>query len=667
MPSLHLLRRRASDLERGSSALLYAAIVCGSDALALCGVVLSPLMWQTNPATRRHLALVTSVLAVVLGPRFLAVDEGLALFQSRWAWIAIAPSFAFRPSMLPLLGLLAFRRRRVRLALALNVVVAGILFIAAQVSSLHRVGLETVGFLAFAAAAVVETVNAWYFWTEPDGQVARAPLVVAMTLACVTLALWVPPVVPRRGAEIRFWWPTAPMPEFGTVEQGYGWSRIGHTGEFPRLLERAGYRVTRRSDFDALHSRLLVLPLPFRPLKAGEVEGIRRYVVEGGRALVIGEHTSLDGVRDSVNPILAGTGLSLNFDTTNALFGDGTLALTGPHVAQNPYLTHNRGASLRLTTLRAVPLLVGSWWHSDYGDPLAPDHAYLSDYRLSPRDRIGRVVLAARVPLGRGEIVVWGDGSPFLNQNLVFNSRYLLDIVNDLAGEVRWRWLAPGLAVALLTLWVASARSEMIGITALVALLAPIVWSREAPMPQPLAVVSDSESNGFDRDAFSEKGVTGLGVWLTRAGYVAWLGDWKGLRTPPRLLFVLNPNRAITDGHVGRLRAIAESGATVVIAGGGDSQTFRAMAEKLQCQVVGAPIGSVSGTQFTTYSAWRLDCTQGTPLLAGDVPVGVVVAAGHGRIVIIADSGFFLSKNLETESQYDLKNQQFLETILFPQ
>jgi hypothetical protein len=657
-------RHRLSNPFEGANVLLYAAIIFDSAVLGLCGLALSPMIWRSRETTNRHVALAISLLLLALSPRFLAFNEFFATLQTQVAMVAVAPTFAFRASLLPLLVLLPTLQGRIVKAVALNASMAAAFVALLQVLALRRIDLETIGFVTFGFVAALEVVNAWSFWKASDKPAGRGLLVVAMVIASIVLVQWSPPSIQRRQSIVRVWWPTAPLPEFGTVDQGYGWSRIGHVGEFPRLLEKAGYTVTRRSDLEGLNARLLVLPVPFRRLKSAEIASVRRYVSDGGRVILIGEHTNLDGVRDDFNQVLAGTGVSLNFDTTNALFGDGTLALTGPHVSRNIYLTHNRGASLAVKSLRAVPLLVGSWWHSDYGEALAPDRAYLSDYRLSPKDRVGNLVLSAAVPFGRGRFVVWGDGSPFLNQNLVFNSRYVLNIVDDLTADMRGRWTAPIGVAILLMLWLISRQIEIIGVTAIVALLAPFVWSHEAPLVQPLGVVSDAENNGFDRNAFSDKGITALGVSLTRAGYTPWLGDWRQLPSPPGVLFVLNPNCRITNSYVGRIRRIAEAGGTVVITGAGDSPTFRALAERFDAHIVGAPIGSLVGGTFTTYSAWRLESTQGVKLMALDIPVGVVQSIGTGRIVLVADPGFLLSKNLETENEYDLMNLQFLRQLI---
>lgn len=644
---------------------MWAGLVTGLEELSASGIALSPLLWCSDRVAIRHLGLVVAFLAHSLASQhFGFVDDVLARVELRFLPTAVALGFLIRPSAIAVLAVAATGRRRMIVGVTANV--AAVLFGIAmvQVLSFRQSDLETTGYALLTLAAATEVFNTWVLWTEQEEIAGPARLQqVALLFASLAIATQSLQRVPI-GSDVDIWWPDNGRPEFASIGEAYGWGNVGHFGELPLLLERSGYRVTRLPDLEGASASVIILPVPVRALRPGEVERLRQKLVDGARVLLIAEHTNLDGVRDSYNAVLAGTGVQLNFDTTNGLFGDGTMALSGPHVRANPYLTHNRGASLSVTSLAPTILLKGSWWHSDFGDALAPERGYLSDYRLSARDRVGNVVLAARAPLGDGEVTVWGDGSPFLNQNTAHSSRYVLDVMRMVGGHPRLAWVAPVGALIFVVLWVFSRRVEIVGLAVLVAAVGPLMPVGHSPLLQPLAIISDRENNGFDRDPFSDRGVTGLAMSARRVGLFPWIGTWNASADRPAVLFIINPQRTITPRYVSDVRRAAEAGTTVILTGGGDSPTFRKLAASFGADPVGEPVGSVQGSQFTTYSAWQLKSMAGMPLMVGDVQVGTAMDVGAGRVVVIADSGFMFSKNLETESRYDVRNLTFIQSLI---
>jgi hypothetical protein len=643
--------------------LLYSSLLTGAGSLAILGAATGPLIWVCAPVRVRHVALLLSLLCFTLLAHGQIVDEWGIAFQGYWLPVTVSPSFLLRPTLLPILFTAAASPHRSQLVAATGAIGLTLLALGSyQVLSIWRVDLETAGFLTCAIVAAIEAWNAYWIW-RPSDLVASFRLVSVTAVAAVaSIAVWVPPSSPRP-SRIAIWWPDPSTPEFKTSVEGKGWANIGHFGELPRLLAAGGHRVSTVRSLRSVDADLLILPPPFRTIRPEEIDGVRDFVISGGRLLLIGEHTNLDSVRDTFGQLLAGSGIGLNFDTTNGLFGDTTMTLQGPHVHANPYITHNRGASIAVFALRPTVLLRGTWWHSDVGDSLAPERSFLSDYRLSRGDRLGNLVLAARTRLGQGEILLWGDGSPFLNQNLPFNGRYLLSTIQDVVGQSTFYWLGPAAAIFLCGLFAVDRSQIVAGLVILIALVAPTRANTEAALPASVAIISDGEQNDFSRDPFSDQGITGLSLSLNRLGYMPWLGDWRQATTAPQLLFIVNPVVASATAS-SRLRALAESGSTVVIAGGGYSDAFQRMVEGFGATVTGPPLGSIVADGFTTYAAWRLDVALGTPLMANETPIGTVIRVGKGRIVLLADSGFFYSKNLETEIVYDAKNQRFLKWLV---
>lgn len=647
---------------------LFFSVAFGSSTLALIGAALAVLLVRTGYGLGPHVALATSFATVrALGGADALVDPALASVAAA-GHVAVHPALVWQPAALALLFLGMFVRRRAfapfMVVAALAVAIVGAL----QWMARGKPELSAVGFLLFWGALAQLAVAGWGLWRERGSTASRTAGLVLITASFCGLLTSDFRLTQGSERRVTIWWPDAPLPEFGSTQDDVGWANIGQYGELPKLLRRAGYQVTTMESLDAVSDPIIVLPVPFRYLNASETAQVRQQVSKGANLLLIGEHSNLDGVQEAFNKILAGTGVALNFDTTNGLFGDGTFSLSGPFADDNPFLTHNRGASLRVSSVRAQVLLRGSWWHSDAGDRLAPEKAFLSDYRLSGGDRVGNLVLAARVPVGQGSVVVWGDSSPFLNQNLVYNSRFELTLFEALAARPAspWPTFVIGLAVMVggLFLWTWLRLHEIPWLLVVFLVLWHPSHAVPASLPHPFAVVSDHENNGFDHDPFSPKGVTGLGVWATRNGYVPWVGDWTTLRDLPDVLFITNPNMAITNAYVNRLKAVMDAGGTVVVSGGGDSRTFCDISSRFGAEVVGPPLGRLKGDGFTTYSAWQLRSDVGDHISAGGVTVGAVQRHGKGRLVLIADDGFFYSTNIETETTYDLDNQQFLRRLV---
>jgi hypothetical protein len=646
-----------------SDALLHAALVTGWPVLAITGAGLSSLLWSPRLVTARHAALLTSVVCATLLPRVQFVDEQVASAIASVTPVAISPTFLLRATTLPLILLCIFSHSRSRY---ISIFGTGALAVVGLVSysilAAVRADLEAAGTMTIGLLAAMEAWNGWRLWQHQEGLATTTPVAFTALAATIAISLWTPPGV-LESRRVGVWWPRSPVPEFRTPADGIGWGNVGHFSELPRLLSSAGYQVSRVTDLKTLDTDILVLPPPFRELEAEEVASVRSFVRLGGRLLLIGEHTNLDGVRDRFGAILADTNMSLNFDTTNGVFGDSTATLFGPHVGENPYFTHNRGASIAISGPRPVSLLVGSWWHSDVGDSLAPERGFLSDYRMTRGDRVGNLTLAARVRYGLGHIVLWGDGSPFLNQNLPLNSRYILSLFRDIGSEAPLPWTGPLAAVLLASLFALTRAPTAAGAVALLSLLLPLRVDAAAVLPPNVAVISDREHNAFSRDPFSDRGVTGLGLALSRMGYIPWIGDWTNTSSQPRLILVINP--AVLSGYaVKNLLAAAQAGSTVVFSGGGEDLAFRRAIEAVGAAVETTPLGRQVGEQFTTYEAWRLHATRGEPLIANGIPIGAIVSIGTGRVIVLADRGFFFSKNLETETHFDDKNQQFLKWML---
>lgn len=480
--------------------------------------------------------------------------------------------------------------------------------------------------------------------------------------------------------------------ESGTSADGYGLSRIGLYGDMDSFLERLGYQTTPIASLETLETlnpTCVYCPTFADSVSATETHALRQYLDQGGNLIAVAEHTNLEGSTDILNPLLSPYGLKVRFDNTNGLWGEG---LTGSQVGKGqlscalrntPCLTHNRGASIRLDRLNATPILVGRFWQSDQGDSLYPDHAFLSDGRLSVGDRLGNVVLMAEARAGKGRVFVSGDSSPFLNQNLAYNTPFLVTLFSfiTMPGEANHSTAIPmmiGAIVAIILVillrTVLRYRDvESVLLVILILLFTGTAFFESCANAEPghspgaaWAVISTAENNAYDRDPFSESATTGLALQLFRSGLLPTLGDWKASGQPPRAIFIINPTIKPGESEIRQLRDRIESGTRVIIAGDGENDAFIELARGFGIDVTDVPVGSASDGGITTFTAWRVRSVpdDAIPLTIGGMTVGGTISLGMGKITFIADGGFLLSRNLEGETAYDEGNCAFVRDLL---
>ncbi|MDI6781313.1 MAG: DUF4350 domain-containing protein [bacterium] len=207
----------------------------------------------------------------------------------------------------------------------------------------------------------------------------------------------------------------------------------GH-GRLLDFLKAYGYRALTSAKpltHDVLKKYdILLLVMSSHAYTRQEINNIKKFVRDGGGLMVIGDHTNVDDVMASLNPVLEGFNVGLKFDIVRVdksikanIFTAHCPMFQGVNPAREVAI--GNGASLSVS-LPAIPILnVGYGAFSDIGDlKTGPDQAYLGNGILDKGEKVGDHIIAASSKYGKGRLIVFGDSSYFQNLALYRNYKF---------------------------------------------------------------------------------------------------------------------------------------------------------------------------------------------------------------------------------------------------
>jgi hypothetical protein len=218
--------------------------------------------------------------------------------------------------------------------------------------------------------------------------------------------------------------------EFDVPQYGrFGAFSQGMFGLLPRGLERLGIasrRIPVEGDVVAEldHCDVLAVINSDRAWSAAELTATREFVARGGRLLVLGDHTDVFGLMEPTNRLLEPFGIAYRFDSAYPLVEGGLgrslrSAFGGPcwHASGGHVPTTGIGGSLALTA-PAFPLVWSDAAFSDWGLRENTQGSFLGNYRLDPTEEVGVQVVVAGSRFGAGRVLVFGDTTAFQNGTL---------------------------------------------------------------------------------------------------------------------------------------------------------------------------------------------------------------------------------------------------------
>lgn len=378
-------------------------------------------------------------------------------------------------------------------------------------------------------------------------------------------------------------------PQFGQFGSFSG----GMFGLLPEELRGRGLEVdvlerdrVREEDLDTCH--LFVLINCGKTWDDAERRVIDTFVRSGRSLLVLGDHTDVFGCMRGLNPLLAPYGMQFRFDsayqpdksfagsvqpaTHYSLQGTG---FEGPGAAI--------GASLELQ-YPAQPLWMARYGHSDAGVRENIPGAFLGNYSVDPGERLGDLPLVAWAPVGAGQVVVFGDTTPFQNGSCShWIGGWMGPFLSDLTLPVAW-WRRPLVRVAILAtaalmllflLRVWPGLAGPLGFASLLVVLsvqAAVRPHQPIPFATPEAPVAVIAHSTVMETGHHEVGGNTIGPaygWLQRSGYLL-RDDRDGPRSAiwerAQVLTIVAPRRPLAEDDAAQMLRNMEAGQRIVVA-----------------------------------------------------------------------------------------------------
>ncbi len=505
----------------------------------------------------------------------------------------------------------------------------------------------------------------------------------------------------KRKGEIIFWDKGADwsVPRYG---KAYGPKSVGMFGMLPHYLEMRGVPArVEKSDLSPLILKKAAAVVVFNPsnsFSGEECRMLQAFVKQGGGLLVAGDHTDVTGLMGPINDLLAPFNIRLNFDTALPISSGWVNSLEKrPHPITRG-LEHDYdagiwvGASLDID-LPARPVIVGKRGWADRGDYGNKKRAYLGDYKRSEKEQLADVVLVAEAEYGNGRVLVFGDTSPFQNAILTHTHPFLDTIFNRLVsgnGAIHFPKVQFGLSIIFIAGTIALIlRTPCILFFVVFILFAHGgVWISQTQVASNVeteissfakaqyepAFIDSSHMERFAPLASSDDGTWGLTVNLMRNGFIPLYLNKLSTETlaASRLFFVIAPTKSFSKKEISILKAYMENGGFVIwTVGWEDMAASKTFLDEFNLSLDAVPLGTTDPEMGKTggsfLEAWPIISKNGT----GDVlarqweyPVIVFQPQGKGGLLLIGDSQFLLSKNMESYKEFKYSNIRFFRHLL---
>lgn len=490
----------------------------------------------------------------------------------------------------------------------------------------------------------------------------------------------------------------------------FGQNSMGRFGLLPHYLKLHGKDAIiwkkQLSEKILKTSKVLVVFNPREKFTTNEKQLIYKFVENGGSLLVAGDHTDVSGVMGPINDLIKPFNITMNFDTALPINFGWTHSLEKRYHPVTALMEEENdasiwvGASLSITPdikASARPVIVGKQGWADKGNYANIKRAYLGDYKRDGGEQLGDVILVADAVYGKGKVIVFGDTSSFQNGVLPVNYEVFI--------ENLFNWLAssedinfPLLQMISIFLLLISAififyyqQSIFILLLYLIALYLPVLincpitttYSNYSFTPVATkykkAVIDISHVERFSVYSPADNSLWGLYLNLMRNNYapVFMKKFSKKFLDNANLLLIVAPTIEFNASELSILKEYMQNGGTIFYTVGWEEMAAsKSFLKEFNLTIDSVPLGSAvvqaGKIKAKFVEAWPVN----SKLLANEkdtvqilakkygYPIIVYQKVGRGGLMLIGDSAFFLSKNIESYNKHNLGNIQYTRLLL---
>ncbi len=482
----------------------------------------------------------------------------------------------------------------------------------------------------------------------------------------------------------------------------YGQNSAGMFGLLPYYLQMRGFKTklhkTELNLNDLKNAAILVIFNPAKFFTGPEKQLIHKFVENGGSLLVAGDHSDVNGIMGPINDIIAPFNIKLNFDTAlplNTGWVDSLEKRPHPIMAKvrEDYETGIWvGASLEVYP-PAAPVIVGKLGWADLGSYKNTKRAFLGDYKRSPSEQLGDVVLVAESTYGKGRVLVFGDTSTFQNGILPLTYSFIDEIIDWLLsadGASFYPLLQLSLAGIFLLagcfLLLKNPAPFFLTISLVLIILVPLI-SNMSPLKFGTEKVRPFEK-GFYRPAFFDNSHLGRFALLSSTDDSLWGLSLNLLRskifplflakiTPEALAstefyFVVAPTKEFSQAEKNMLAEFMQKGGKVIWSvGWEESKASESFLSDYDLSIEAVPLGAaevlIRKSKMQFVEAWPVAGGGSNKRVIAekwDYPVMLFQPVGKGGLLVVGDSYFFFSKNIESYKKYNMHNIRMIKYLM---
>jgi len=477
-------------------------------------------------------------------------------------------------------------------------------------------------------------------------------------------------------------------------------------GSFALYLENSGYNVSTAENVDSIDfdNADVIFLIMYNIAPNYNANALREFVQNGGRLVVVGDHTNIFQTTAVKNELISFSRLRLEDDTTDDLlfasrrniWDNSLYTLHNPlfinQVRQEDFQVWG-GASVRSSSLFSVPLLIGRYATSDPPDLTNVGFGgYLGNRRFDYGERAGDMPLIKAISYGNGTVIVFGDSSYFQTPVVASNWRYLSAIIEytpESRGFTALR-LVVLLLVCAVFLFMAFRKipiqSNILyysSITLVVSAMLVAMWNANVSRrfhdnvgnmrSERFMYISDSFFNNINACATHDNSIVGLAYNAIKSGIPAMIGsDLTG-----GAMFIINPNRNMSQNEQREILSYIRNGGIVV---GAMDRAFapHEMLNYLGVNITTDFLGPVPWRypmmpetmriDFPDFKrAWRLEVTNDSRASSwldfnGDTLITRSIY-GNGLFYFIADENFLDMVNIEEERTGNMRNIALLKEL----